>query len=65
MKREALALTDSQLAELRRAAASLPPVRRSEFLEEVSFRLSGEPSDVAVSSTIASVLAVLHIREVR
>ena len=51
-RRDALALTDTQLHAIQRAAAALPPAARSEFLAQVGSHLSGRPSDAAVQIAV-------------
>jgi hypothetical protein len=55
-RHDPLALTDTQLYAIQRAAAALPPATRSEFLEQVARQLSGRPSDAAVQVAINVVL---------
>jgi hypothetical protein len=50
--RRALALTDWQLAFVRRGAATLPVHRRDAFLRAIAERLAGEPSDSAVIEAV-------------
>jgi hypothetical protein len=53
----ALALSDSQLALLKRIAARLPVSRRDEFLRRVAARLGeGMPSTPAVETAIDQAL---------
>jgi hypothetical protein len=47
-----LALTDHQLAEVQRAARTLPPSQREHFLEALAHRLGAEPSDEALAQAI-------------
>jgi len=56
MMHEPLALTDTQLRAIERAATALPPAARSDFLQQVARHLSGRPSDVAVMAAINLVL---------
>ncbi len=42
-----IALTDYQLAVIRRGAASPPESARAEYLQQVAARLGNEPSDAA------------------
>lgn len=53
-----LALSDHQLALVTRAASTLPPSKRDEFLRRLAERLGSEPSDMAVEAAINLQLAV-------
>jgi hypothetical protein len=55
-RRDALALTNTQVYAIERAAAALPHAARSDFLMQVSAQLSGQPSDAAVQVAINVVL---------
>jgi hypothetical protein len=48
----ALALTDRQMALVRRAAGMLPVGRRDQFLRAIADRLVGEPTDGAVAEAV-------------
>ena len=50
--RRALALTDRQLAFVRRGADTLPVHRRDAFLRALADRLVGTPSDSAVAKAV-------------
>ena len=56
MTPQPLALTEHQLACVRRAAKTVPVERRDEFLRSVAKRLATEPSDGAVSQAINRTL---------
>jgi hypothetical protein len=47
-----LALTDHQLALVRRAAAALPPAQRDGFLRVIAARLAAQPTDAAVAAAV-------------
>jgi hypothetical protein len=55
-RHDALALSDHQTRAIKRAAAALPLVARSEFLQHVAAQLAGRPSDAAVQIAINLVL---------
>jgi hypothetical protein len=55
-RKDALALSDAQLAMVQRAAASLPLSARSGFLHDLAARLSGQPSNDAVAIAIGLAL---------
>jgi hypothetical protein len=60
----ALALTDTQMAELRRAAALLPVGARELFLQQVARRLgdiSSPPTNGDVQAAIVAVLGGLGV----
>jgi hypothetical protein len=61
--RPPLAFSDRQLALLRRAAAALPPDRRTKFLSSVAARLTPEPGDYAVATAIIKVLGIMPTRK--
>ena len=51
-----LSLSDHQLAEVKRATHSLPPAKRTHFLEELAKRLGAEPTNQALHEAISLVL---------
>jgi hypothetical protein len=51
-----LSLSDHGLAQVRRAARTLPPAERGGFLEALARRLGEQPSDAAIEQAIAVVL---------
>jgi hypothetical protein len=57
MRERPLALTDGQIALLKRIAASVPIAQRDAFLREVARRLGeGQPATCAVEVAISSAL---------
>jgi hypothetical protein len=56
-----LSLSDRQLNEVQRAARTLLPSQRADFLEGLARRLGTEPSDEALQEAIAAVLAVNRV----
>ncbi len=58
----ALALTDTQMAELRRAAALLPVEGRAAFLRRVAAHLGSAPTNGDVSAAIIAALGDTSVR---
>jgi len=57
----ALALTDHQMALVRRAAGSVRPAQRDQFLQQVTRFLADTPSDAAVVAAIQAALGRLPV----
>lgn len=62
MTPRALAFNSTQIAELKRAAALLPPEGRDAFLRQVAGRLSATPTNGDVQAAILAVLSDANVR---
>lgn len=60
MSQRPLALGDTQLRIVERAAASLPVEQRDNFLQQVAGQLRGAPSVPAVETAVGRALATLR-----
>jgi hypothetical protein len=55
------ALGDTQLKIIMRAASTLPPERRDQFLRDLAARLGDQPSPLAVEAAINTALTCVPV----